>query len=81
MTDAQIFEQLKAILRDSFEIDPALITPDTNLFEDLDLDSIDAVDLAIRLQEITGKRIRPQEFKTIRTVDDVVLAVRQLLAA
>jgi len=44
-------------------------------------DSIDAVDLAIQLQEMTGQRIKPQDFKNIRTVDDVVTAVRQLLSA
>ena len=80
MTDAQIFEQLKVILVETFEIDPAGIMPSANLFEDLDLDSIDAVDLAIKLQEITNKRIKPQEFKAIRTVGDVVAAVRRLLA-
>jgi len=72
---------LKAVLVETFELDAERITLGATLFEDLDLDSIDAVDLAIKLQEITGKRIRPQEFKAIRTVGDVVTAVRQLLAA
>lgn len=54
--------------------------PDTHLFEELDLDSIDAVDLAIKLQEMTGKRIKPEEFKSVRTVGDVVAAVHALLA-
>ena len=81
MTETQIFEQLKAILRGNFEIDPARVTLDANLFDDLDLDSIDAVDLAIKLQEMTGKRVKPQEFKSIRTVGDVVATVHHLLAA
>lgn len=81
MTDAFIFEKLKAILTGSFEIDPARVTLQADLFADLDLDSIDAVDLAIKLQEMTGKRVKPQEFKSIRTVGDVVATVQQLLAA
>ena len=81
MTEAQIFEQLKTVLSGNFEIDPKRVTLDANLFDDLDLDSIDAVDLAIRLQEMTGKRVKPQEFKSIRTVRDVVATVHQLLAA
>jgi len=80
VTDSQIFEQLRDVLSASFEIDPGRITPEANLFTDLDLDSIDAVDLAIKLQEITGKRVKPQDFKGIRTVADVVVAVRRLLA-
>jgi acyl carrier protein len=80
LSEAQIFEQLKSVLTSTFEIDPARITHEANLFTDLDLDSIDAVDLAIKLQELTGKRLKPQEFKSIRTVGDVVATVRQLLA-
>jgi acyl carrier protein len=80
LTEAQIFEHLKAVLTSTFEIEPARITAEANLFTDLDLDSIDAVDLAIKLQELTGKRVKPQEFKSIRTVADVVATIRQLLA-
>ena len=81
VTDSEILEQLRTVLSASFEIEPARITPQADLFRDLDLDSIDAVDLAIKLQEITGKRVKPQEFKGIRTVSDVVGTVRRLLEA
>jgi acyl carrier protein len=81
MTDEQILEKLQAILFEAFEIDPGRVKPDTHLFDELDLDSIDTVDLAIKLQEMTGKRIRPENFKTVRTVGDVVSSVRTLLTA
>ena len=81
MTENEILEKLRTILHETFEIDPEKVTPQTNLFSDLDLDSIDAVDLAIKLQELTGKRIKPEEFKTVRTVGDVIVAVQNLLAA
>lgn len=81
MTDQQILEKLKAILAEAFEIDPERITPESKLFEELDLDSIDAVDLAIKLQEMTGQRIKPEDFKTVRTVGDVIGTVHLLLAA
>ena len=55
------------------------LTLDANLFEDLELDSIDAVDLAVKLQEFTEKKISPENFKQIRTVNDVVLAIEELL--
>lgn len=80
MTDQEILEKLKIILLDIFEIEPTRVHRDTNLFSDLDLDSIDAVDLAIQLQNMTGKRIQPQDFKEVRTVDDVISQVHQLLA-
>ncbi|AZQ51604.1 acyl carrier protein [Burkholderia cenocepacia] len=80
MTDAEILERIRAIFHENFAIEPEHVTPDTHLFEELDLDSIDAVDLAIKLQEMTGKRIKPEEFKSVRTVGDVVAAVHALLA-
>jgi acyl carrier protein len=81
MTDNQILDELRVILAEAFEIDPHRVTPDAHLFDELDLDSIDAVDLAIKLQQMTGKRIRPDEFKSVRTVGGVIVAVQGLLAA
>ncbi|HDR9470537.1 acyl carrier protein [Burkholderia multivorans] len=80
MTDAEILERIRAIFHENFGIEPEQVKPDTHLFEELDLDSIDAVDLAIKLQEMTGKRIKPEEFKSVRTVGDVIAAVHALLA-
>ncbi|MBR8131482.1 acyl carrier protein [Burkholderia ambifaria] len=79
MTDAEILERIRAIFHENFAIEPERVTPETHLFEELDLDSIDAVDLAIKLQEMTGKRIKPEEFKSVRTVGDVIAAVHALL--
>lgn len=80
MTDTEILERIRAILGDNFGIAPEKVTPEAHLFEELDLDSIDAVDLAIKLQELTGRRIKPEEFKSVRTVGDVIRAVQSLLA-
>ena len=61
-----------------FEIDPQDITPEARLYEDLELDSIDAIDMIVHLQKKIGKKIKPEEFKTVRTVQDVVDAVERL---
>ncbi|MGL5667505.1 MAG: acyl carrier protein [Shewanella sp.] len=75
----QILAMLTTILVDEFEIDADAITPEANLYQELDLDSIDAVDLVIKLQQLTGKKIQPDEFKSVRTVDDVVNAIEGLV--
>lgn len=75
----EIYNYICDTLCDEFEADRASIKPDSGLFDELDLDSIDAVDLAVRLQKFTDKRISPEEFKKIRTVSDVVDAVYSLL--
>jgi acyl carrier protein len=81
MTQDEIFKKLREVLAESFRLDPSKITLESHLFTDLDLDSIDAVELAIQLQDITGKRVKPQEFKDVRTVGDVVKTVHQMLQA
>jgi acyl carrier protein len=63
------------LLADMFELDKASLTAESNLYEDLDIDSIDAVDLAVKLKQLTGKRLQPEVFKTIRTIGDVVDAL------
>ena len=78
-TREDIAKELKDILVEDFEIDEARITPDANLFEDLEFDSIDAVDLAVRLQDYTRKKISPNNFKQIRTVNDVIDAIEELV--
>ncbi|MCW8328979.1 acyl carrier protein [Photobacterium sp. SDRW27] len=75
----EVFEQVRDALVELFELDAEDITPEAKLYQELDLDSIDAVDLVVHLQNVTGKKIKPEEFKTVRTVDDVVDAVTALL--
>ena len=75
----QIYQQLVEVMEELFEIPATEISPESNLNDDLDIDSIDAVDMAVKLNEITGKKIRPDEFKNISTVNDVVDVVHQLV--
>ena len=77
--EEEIFNKICEILEEEFEIDKFLLSGSANLFTDLDLDSVDAVDLAVRLQQFTDKRISPDKFKQIRTLDDVVNAVYNLI--
>lgn len=74
-----ILKELTKILVNDFEIEEEKITPEANLSEDLEFDSIDAVDLAVRLQDFTKQKISPDNFKQIRTINDVVDAVLELL--
>jgi acyl carrier protein len=75
----EILAAIKTILVDEFECDEALITPDVNLFETLDLDSIDAVDLIVRLQNMTQLKVKAEDFRQIRTLDDVINVIMRLM--
>lgn len=76
----EIYEKVSAYLVEMFEVPPEKITPEARLFEDLDLDSIDAIDLIVQLQNLTGRKIKAEEFKTVRTIQDVIDRVHGLLA-
>ena len=75
----EIYQLLSKLLQDMFEVEAEDISPSARLYEDLDIDSIDAVDLIVELRSITGKQIDPDEFKAVRTVDDVVNAVANIV--
>lgn len=79
MTKNELFERISTILHDTFEIDTARITPESRLYDDLDIDSIDAVDLIVQLKPLLGRNLQPDAFKAVRTVQDVVDVLHGLI--
>jgi acyl carrier protein len=75
MGKEQLYTLVVDLLVEMFELDRAEMSAQSNLYADLDIDSIDAVDLAVKLKQLTGKRLQPEVFKTIRTIGDVVAAL------
>ncbi|SFU77486.1 acyl carrier protein [Pseudoduganella namucuonensis] len=78
MSRDELYQWVVKLLVEMFELDAGGLTPESNLYADLDIDSIDAVDLAVKLKQLTGKRLQPEVFKTIRTINDVVDALSGL---
>jgi len=78
-TREDIFNTLRDALVELFELDAERVTLDANLYDDLEIDSIDAVDLIDHIKRQTGKKIAAEEFKAVRTVNDVVEAVFRLV--
>lgn len=68
----EIFAKIVEILSDSFELDPKKITKESTLYEELDLDSIDAIDIFTQLREMTGRRPDPADARKVRTVDELI---------
>ena len=80
LTQEQVLAQLREWMQELFEIEPEDIQLDSNLYEDLDVDSIDAVDLVIKIKELTGKQVEPDDFKAVRTVQDVITVIQNMSA-
>ena len=80
MADKQeIFDHIADTLAELFEIERDTITLQSQLGDDLDIDSIDAIDLMVDLKKYIGKKISPEDFKAVRTVDDIVNTVYELM--
>ncbi len=76
-----IFALLRDALVELFELEPEQISLESNLYQDLEIDSIDAIDLIDHLKQQTGKKIAAEDFKAVRTVADVVEAIAGLMNA
>ncbi len=78
-TRDEILSIIKKIMLEMFEIEEDQVALNARLYDDLDFDSIDAVDMIVKLKEVTGREVRPDDFKAARTVSDVVEAIFKLM--
>ncbi len=78
-TKEEIFERLSTVLVELFEIDRSKITLEADLYDDLEIDSIDTIDLVLQLKNITGRKIQPDQFRHVRSVGDAVNAIHDLV--
>jgi acyl carrier protein len=81
MTKDEIYTRIRSTLVDNFEVPAERISLEAKLGDDLELDSIDAIDMAVQLQELTGARVDENELRKLRTVGDTVDLVARLVAA
>jgi acyl carrier protein len=75
----ELEEKIIALLVELFELERGTISLDSQLYDDLDIDSIDAVDLVVELKKMTGKKVKPDDFKNVRTVGDIINAAEKLI--
>lgn len=78
MTEQEIQKVLTEALVSLFEIDADKIKPETNLYQDLEIDSIDAIDLIDYIKRQTGYKLQAEDFRNVRTVSDVIAAVQKI---
>ncbi|HSF78906.1 MAG TPA: acyl carrier protein [Steroidobacteraceae bacterium] len=74
----QILAEVRTAMVELFELEPERITLAARLYDDLEIDSIDAIDLIDRLRQVSGKKIPAERFRSVRTIGDLVDSVQQL---
>ncbi|MCR5724127.1 MAG: acyl carrier protein [Treponema sp.] len=72
MTNEELFSKLQDILVNEFDLEKEQVTLEANIVDDLDLDSIDAVELIVKMKPYLNSKIEPDAFKSVRTLQDVV---------
>jgi acyl carrier protein len=78
MNREDLFLKIREILVEQFDVQASDVSMDANLYEELQIDSIDAVDLLVQLKELTGEKIAPEKFRQVRTIGDVLDALAAL---
>lgn len=72
MTKDEVYTKLKEVLINDFDIEESDITPEANIVTDLDLDSIDAVEMIVKMKPYLNGKIEPDVFKNVKNIGDVV---------
>jgi acyl carrier protein len=72
MTREEVLQKIQDILTEEFEIDRDAVVPEAKLYQDLELDSIDAVDLLVKMKSFIPGKIDPESFKKAVTIQNVV---------
>ena len=81
MSRAEILEKIQVMMKELFELAPERVQPEAKLIDDLELDSLDAIDLAVKVEETTGLAFDETKIRSMRTISDVIDAIEAILAA
>jgi acyl carrier protein len=81
LSGSEILLEIQRMMKDLFELEPDRVQPSARLSEDLELDSLDAIDLAVKVEESTGLAFDEKKLRSLRTVEDVIVALQELLAS
>jgi acyl carrier protein len=81
MTQTEIYARIQDTLVEKFQIDPKKITPEANLMKDLGMDSLDAIEMAVHIQELTNQRVAEDQLRKLTTVRDVIDMITRMLSA
>lgn len=80
-TKTGILREIQLMFKELFDLDESKVQPSARLSEDLELDSLDAIDLAVKVEEVTGVAFDEQKIRGLRTIDDVLVAIDSLLGS
>ena len=78
MSRDEVLRELRRVMKELFKLPEERVVPEARLGADLELDSLDALDLAVKVEELTGKALTEKQLRAMRTVEDVIVALLAL---
>lgn len=81
MTRAEIVSQVNSVLQEGFEVDVAALKAEAHLYYDLGIDSLDAIDMLVYIEEKLGRTVDATQFKDVRHLQDIYDVVERIVAA
>lgn len=71
------FEELKELIIETLDIEEEKITPEASLYDDLDIDSLDAMELSMAIEEKCGINIMDDDISEVKTIEDILKILEQ----
>ena len=71
MTKEEVIAKVNEFMIEEFELEKSMLLPDANLRDDLDIESLDFVDIAVEIEKEFGFKIKGEEMVDVRTLDDL----------
>jgi len=81
MSRDEILREIQRMMKDLFQPPADRVVPEARMGTDLELDSLDALDLAVKVEELTGKAFSEKQLRAMRTIEDVIVAMLSLAPA
>lgn len=79
MQRQELVEKINATLMEHFELSPEKLRPDAHIIDELQLDSLDAVDMLVHLEDKLGKKLDVEKLRDARTLNDIYNLVEETL--
>ena len=80
MMRQEIIDRVNDVMHQGFEIPREDLKPEASLFSDLGLDSLDAIDMVVHLEDKMGIKVEGERFQNVRTLEDVYGLVAELIS-
>ena len=79
MSEEEILIEIKKVLIEDFEVEDDVIKPEASFYDDLGLDSLDAIDLIVTMNNVFNIDVENKEIENTQTIEQLITIVKNNL--